>query len=327
MDPLSGVVALLRPRAILSQPNRMPEASAKPAMSQLVVSGPITGRGSWGVAYAGYEAPSFCLVLTGRCWFAIEDSEPRLLERGDFILLPSTPACKLYTAPDARFEPARPLVTNVRHGDPKGAPDFRMLGGTFEIERVSAALWLQLLPQIIHVRSSEHNTNRLATIIDLFIDECTAERPGREMILEYLLRIMLVECLRRRESSEEPLPAGLLAGLHDPAIANALRAMHSEVRYGWTVAELAKRAGMSRSSFAEHFTRTVGCAPVEYLTRWRMSLAQDALSRGEASLTRIAHDVGYESVSAFNTAFRRRTGCSPGLFARTQRIGRLTQTA
>jgi len=115
------------------------------------------------------------------------------------------------------------------------------------------------------------------------------------------------------------LRPGLIAGLRDAAIAGALRAMHSDVRYGWTVGELAKHAGMSRSSFAARFVTTVGCAPMEYLSRWRMSLAQDTLSRGRKSLDQLAEEVGYESASAFSTAFRRRSGYTPGAFARIAR--------
>jgi AraC-like DNA-binding protein len=102
-------------------------------------------------------------------------------------------------------------------------------------------------------------------------------------------------------------------------LAGVLRAVHSDVQAGWTVAELAKRAGMSRSAFAARFGQTVGCAPIEYVARWRMALAQNALSRGGVSLDHLATEVGYESASAFSTAFRRRIGCSPGVFARAHR--------
>jgi len=98
-----------------------------------------------------------------------------------------------------------------------------------------------------------------------------------------------------------------------------LRAMHSDVRNDWSVAGLATLAGMSRSAFAARFAATVGCAPLSYLSRWRMAMAQDALSRGGKSLDRIAEETGYDSTSAFSTAFRRRVGCSPGAFARARR--------
>ena len=174
-----------------------------------------------------------------------------------------------------------------------------------------------MLPGLIHIRASEGGTGRLNRVVALMMEECGSERPGRDMILERLLEIMLVECLRSPGIGEEALPAGLLAGMRDPVLARVLRAMHADVRAGWTVAALAKLAGMSRSAFAARFGAAVGCGPIEYLLRWRMALAQDALSRGARPLERLAEEIGYESASAFSTAFRRRVGCSPGAFARS----------
>ena len=241
------------------------------------------------------------------------------LDRGDFVLLPSTPAFALSSQPGADCVHRDPTDTGVRHGEQEGEPDFRMLGGAFRIEMVNAPLLLALLPGMIHIRSSEGGTGRLSRIIDLIMEECASDHPGREMILQRLLEVMLVESLRWRGLGEDALPAGLLSGMRDPVLARVLRAMHSDVRAGWTVAELAKLAGMSRSAFAARFGETLGCAPIEYLSRWRMALAQDALSRGGKSLDRLADEIGYESASAFSTAFRRRVGCSPGMFARSRR--------
>jgi AraC-like DNA-binding protein len=194
-----------------------------------------------------------------------------------------------------------------------------MLGGAFRLDPVNASLVLALLPDMVHIRRSDGDTMRLAHVVHLIMDECAADRPGKEMVLQRLLDVMLVECLRRPSVSQGTLPAGLLAGMRDPALARTLRAMHSDVRARWTVAALAKLAGMSRSAFAARFSDTLGCAPMEYLLRWRMTLAQDALSRGAKSLDRLAEEIGYESASAFSTAFRRRLGCAPGAFARSRR--------
>lgn len=298
MDPLTDIIALLRPHAAFSKP--------------------ITGRGRWGVRYAAYELPSFCIVLDGQCWLTLEGDSPLLLERGDYLLLPFTPPFTMVSEPGADCAQGIPSAKGVRHGDPEGAPDFHMIGGTFQIELLNATLF-GLMFEKIHIRSAECDTSRLTRLIDLIMDEYAAERPGRDMILDRFLEVMLVESLRWRSLSPESAPAGLLAGMRDAQIAAALRAMHSNVRHGWTVAELAKHAGMSRSAFATRFAATIGCAPMEYLARWRMSLAQDALSRGAKSLDHLAEEIGYESASAFSTAFRRRLGCAPGAFARSRR--------
>ncbi len=300
MDPLSDLIDLLRAHATLSKP--------------------ISGRGRWGVRYAAYKQPGFAFVLEGHCWLALDGDEPVLLERGNFVLLPATPAFALFSHPDVACQLVEPSEKPVRHGDPEGEPDLEMLGGAFRIEPLNAALLKGLLPRMIHVRATESDTTRLARLVHLLREECEADQPGREMILQRLLEVILVECLRRPGIEAGTLPAGLLAGLRDPALASALRAIHQDVRGGWTVADLARRAGMSRSAFAARFTQALGCAPMEYLARWRMALAQDALGRGPQSLDRLAEQIGYESASAFSTAFRRRFGCAPGAFARARRM-------
>jgi Cupin len=111
VDPLSGLSALLRPHAAFSKA--------------------ITGRGSWAVEYAPYGLPGFAIVLKGRFWFAAEDAAPVLLERGDFLLLPATPAFRLFSHPDAPCIRGLPSANAVRYGDPEGEPDFQMLGDHF----------------------------------------------------------------------------------------------------------------------------------------------------------------------------------------------------
>lgn len=297
MDPLSDIIALLRPNTAISKP--------------------ITGRGRWGVRYAAYDAPGFTIILKGECWISFEGQEPLRFEKGDFLLLPSTPAFTLSSHPDIECEPRSPTDMAVRHGDPEGDADFESLGGAFLIEQVNAPLLLALLPRMIHIPASESRTGRLHRTIELIMQECASEEPGKEMVLQRMLEVLLIEALRGRGIAADEVQAGLLNGMRDPALARVLRAMHADVRADWTVAGLAKIAGLSRSGFAARFAEILGCGPIEYLARWRMALAKDALIRGAKTLDRIADEIGYESASAFSTAFRKRLGCSPGKFART----------
>jgi AraC-like DNA-binding protein len=129
------------------------------------------------------------------------------------------------------------------------------------------------------------------------------------------MELTLLEVLRSEAPGLSPGTKGLLFGLADPVIAQALSAMHGEVTRVWTVAGLAKLCGVSRSTFATRFRAVMGVGPIEYLTDWRIALAKDELSRGTKTVGEIAMSVGFHSSSAFSTAFTRVAGCSPKRFA------------
>jgi AraC-like DNA-binding protein len=296
MDPLSDIVALLRPTAAVSKP--------------------ISGRGRWGVCYDAHPAPGFTIVLSGEAWVTFQGDAPLRLASGDFLLVPTTPAFSLSSEPGMACVPTVPSVAPVRHGDPDGPPDFVALGGSFVYERVNAPLLLGLLPGLIHIPATQGRSSRFRRLIDLLSEECAADFPGKDLILSRMLEVLLVEALRWHGSGGASVPAGLLKGMGDPGLMRALGVMHGDVRANRTVADLAAVAGMSRSAFAARFSDLLGCAPMEYLARWRMGLAKDALRRGEKSQERIAEEIGYESASAFSTAFRKRLGMAPGRFAR-----------
>jgi AraC-like DNA-binding protein len=300
VDPLSDIVALLRPKAAIAKP--------------------ISGRGQWGVRYSSYDAPGFTVVLTGEAWVTLGDRKPLQIAEGDFLLLPTTPAFSLCNERDIPCIPAEPLAEAVRHGEQQGEPDFEALGGSFSIERVNGPLLLALLPDAIHIPASAGRGTRFGRMIELLSEECAADYPGKELIIQRLLETLLVEALRWGIIGKTAASAGLLNGLRDPAMARALHAIHEDVRTRWTVSDLAGIAGMSRSGFAARFNEIVGYAPIEYLARWRIAIAKQALLSGAKSLDRIADEIGYESASAFSTAFSKRVGCSPGRFARRHAV-------
>ena len=212
--------------------------------------------------------------------------------------------------------PVAPRNEAVRHGEQEGEPDFVAMGGSFTFERVNAPLLLSLLPRQIYIPASEGRATRFGRLIELLAEECATDYPGKELIIQRMLEVLLVEALRWHSIEGQGVTAGLLNGMKDSSLVRAIQAMHSDVRANWTVAGLASIAGMSRSAFSARFCETIGCAPIEYLARWRMALAKDALVSGVKTLDRIAADIGYESASAFSTAFRKRLGCPPGQFAR-----------
>lgn len=296
-DPLAQVIALLRPRAVFSKG--------------------IGGAGPWAVSYSDFGHPGFCAVLEGRCRLAVAGEPPVLLEEGDFVLLPTTPAFTLSSVEAARPRRIDPKAAQtpdeeVRHGRADGPADVRLRGGYFVFDCPDAALLVSLLPAMIHI----HGDERLATLVRLFGAEAGQRRAGRDLVLERLVEVLLIEALRTTQGTAAP--AGLLRGLADARVAEALRRMHADPERSWTVAELAKEAGLSRSAFFGRFTRSVGLRPMEYLLAWRMALAKDLLRKGSVTLEEVARRVGYGSASTFSTAFSRHAGQPPGRFARAR---------
>lgn len=294
-DPLSEVISLLRPRAVFTKG--------------------ISGAGRWGVRYTDFGHPSFAVVIEGSCRLAVDGQSELVLEAGDFILLPATPGFTM-----SGFEPVDPDVIDphsaasareeVRHGRQDGPPDVRLLGGYFVFDSADSGLLVSLLPEQVHVRGVE----RLSVLVKLLIDEAARQRPGHDLVLIRLVEILLVEALRLTEAQDAP--AGLLRGLGDPRLAEAIRRMHADPARPWTIVQLAREAALSRSAFFERFARSVGVPPMEYLLAWRMALAKDLLRRADIDIAEVAERVGYGSASTFSTAFSRHVGQPPGRYAR-----------
>ena len=173
------------------------------------------------------------------------------------------------------------------------------------------------MPLTIHLHEAE-DRDALRWCILQMITEMQAGRPGGALAARHLAHLMLLRAFRLHLSRQAGDRVGVLYALADPQLARAIEAMHAYPAHRWTVAELASRAGLSRSIFAKRFRERVGESPIGYLAQWRMMLARDRLMTGREPLGTIATALGYDSENAFNTAFRRLTGCSPRRYARSR---------
>jgi AraC-like DNA-binding protein len=293
IDPLAEVVTLLQPGATLSKL--------------------VSARGPWRVRRSEAGQVFYCVVLDGTCRLAAAGQEPIPLHKGDFVLVPSA-----YDLTASSLEPpvkdtvpvARPNG-EFRLGVQRGQPDVRMLIGHCTFGSPDAALLVSLLPRLVHLR----NQRRLGTLVRLLREESLERRPARDIILARLLEVLLIEAFRSTAGTEAS--SGLLRGLADERLAAAIRRLHEQPTKPWTVAQLAKEAGLSRSTFFERFSHAVGVAPMEYLLGWRMALAKDLLRRRDMSVGEVAEHVGYSSASTFSVAFTRHVGLPPKRYART----------
>jgi AraC-like DNA-binding protein len=308
MDALAALVTLLRPQAVLSKV--------------------VHGAGRWGVRYTAFSGPSFGLVLKGSCWLAPDGEAPFVLETGDFVLFPATPGFTMASDPEVAPQPidaaasAAAQVAEMVHGDAAQEPAVSLLGGYFAFDPINAPMLVDLLPRMLLIRASDPAMASVAPVVALVKRETQEQRAGQSLVLARLADVLLVEALR--SAPTEAHTTGLLAGLRDPQLAAALRAIHTRTADAWTLASLAREAGMSRSSFADRFARVIGATPLNYLLQWRMAVAKDMLVREQMSVQETAFAVGYRSASGFSTAFARETGSPPREFVDSRRRAGIT---
>lgn len=149
----------------------------------------------------------------------------------------------------------------------------------------------------------------LGPTVSLLFDEAFGEQPGRQTAVDRLAEYFVV-LLFRAAIRERLVKGGILTGLADARLAKAIAAMHREPEREWSLEQFAVEAGMSRARFAAHFRLVVGTTPFDYLTDWRIGVAQGLLKRGEP-LKLVAPAVGFQSSTAFTRAFAVRTGLTP----------------
>jgi AraC-like DNA-binding protein len=299
MDPLSDVLSLLKPRSYMFR-------------------GFDVG-GNWSIQFPRHEGIKSYAVVSGRCWLSVEGvPDPVRLEAGDCFLLPRGRPFRL--ASDLALTPvdAQTFFSTAPHGAVatcNGGGDFFGVGGYFAFAGDHAGILLGVLPPIVHIRK-ESDKAALRWSMDQMMQELREPQPGGFLVAQHLAHMMLVQALRLHLAEGLKGGVGWLFALADKQMGAAINAMHGEPAHRWTLQGLAERAGMSRSSFALKFKETVGASPMDYLTRWRMLLAGDRLANSGDSVSAIALSLGYESESAFGTAFRRVMGCAPRQYGR-----------
>jgi AraC-like DNA-binding protein len=305
MDPLSELLALLRPRGALS--------------SRL-----DAGR-EWSIQFGDQHLQIKCyVILSGECWLAVDDIENVVhLEQGDCFVLPSGRPFRLASDLALRSVSASSIYHGVRPGGAvtvNGGGSFSLVGSRFIVDGKHADMLLALLPPIVHLRK-ESDQSALRWSLERMMQELREGQPGGYLIAQdlahmILAHMILVHALRVHLAEGLGQGTGWFFALADKQLSQAISAMHADPARRWTLRELGAQAGMSRSVFALRFKEVVGEAPMQYLSRWRMLLACDRLEHASDPISAIAEALGYELESAFSTAFKRVIGCSPRQYCR-----------
>ena len=301
MDPLSDVLSLLRIRNYHSAT--------------------LSLGGDWAFTFPKREGIKFTAVVKGSCWLLVDgEQQPQRLHQGDCFLMTRGMPFSLYS------DISQPVMNSDGHFKTLaadelalhyGGDDVQLVGGRFDFSGVPTQLLLSSLPSLVHVQANEPQASLLRWALERFTTELQQKRPGRSLMNEHLAHLMLVEVLRTHLATLDSTGIGWFYGLADRNLCIALSAIHATPAHRWSVQELAQLASMSRSAFALRFKQVVGAAPMEYLTYWRMLLASDRLKNTDDSVSTIAFSLGYESESAFSTAFKRVMSQSPRHYQRT----------
>lgn len=262
--------------------------------------------GNWAVDTSGQRAVTFHLIESGDSWLLLDDAPPRRLRPGDFVLFPRD--AKHLVASSEKL-PEGLVVNEIPDYDPE-LPITEMICGYFEFQ--SPIVWplLDGLPDalVIDLHGSPFGETR--ALLQLLIGEAKGEHPGRAAVIDLLVEVLFVHALRSYIA--DGASEGLLRLFAEPRLGKALSRLHADPGRRWSVADLAAEAGMSRASFSEKFREAVDDTPMNYLGKWRMQVAIDALTTTEQSVAQIAEDVGYGSEAAFRNAFRQIVGRTPG---------------
>lgn len=273
----------------------------------------LDAGGDWAINFPAYDGIKFNAVLKGQCWVKNPDDESFLVKAGDCVLL--TRGKPFIAATDLNLptvESSTVFDMNVgKISILNGGGDFFLIGISFDFEGDTWGMLTSALPSFVHLKNISNQVSVLKWAIEQLSLELKEETLGSELMISHLAQIMLLQVLRFWLGPGQNRYTGWLAALSDHRLIKSINAIHEKPTHSWTVAELAAIAGMSRTTFTQHFTKVVGHSPFNYLTNWRMQLAADMLLRSERKIINIAFAVGYQSEAAFSTAFKRRFGFSP----------------
>lgn len=291
MDPLSEVLSLLNVRS--ARCTRF-EAS-----------------GRWSYRFPAKPAFKFGAVVHGDCWIDFGDEQRHQLAAGDCFLLANAPDYVL--ANDDQEPPEDGIAAfdwaqsdTARHkGD-----ETVLIAGTFSFEASDSELLLGSLPRFLLIPFGNASADVVRSTLRILDTEIRGTQVGSAVLTDRLVDVLLVQVLRAALDQESGDSFGWISALADPRIGKAIGLIHGDVAYPWCLDTLAVSVAMSRSAFSRRFKSIVGLAPLDYLLRWRMRLARQALRRG-STVAAVAAQVGYSSESAFGHAFKRIYGNAP----------------
>jgi AraC-like DNA-binding protein len=264
---------------------------------------------------------AYHVITEGRCFGNIIGEAPITVEAGEVIVFTKGDPHVMSSSPGMRADPPPPgaldgvtasqLPFYLTFGS-DGPVATKLVCGYFACDARPFNPLLDSLPRVIKSGDPQgSDPGWLGQFIRLATMESTDKRAGGESVLAKLSELMFIEVIRRHLAALPPEQAGWLAGLRDPFVGKGLSLLHAAPAQDWTIEELAKQVGLSRSVLAERFSDLVGIPPMQYLANWRMQIATGLLSGGNSNIATVAAEIGYASEAAFSRAFKKMVGVPP----------------
>jgi AraC-like DNA-binding protein len=265
-------------------------------------------------------------LTEGRAYARLPEGRREELTAGDIVIFPHGDAHFLGNgSPEKPVDSFQTFAKNITQGLKVarfggGGEITRFVCGFIACEPRLSQVFLAGLPKILKVHvANEPSGQWLENSIRFSVAEVSGSNAGSGLVLAKLSEVLFVETLRRYISALPPGEIGWLAGARDPIVGQALALLHKEPAHPWTISNLARRVGLSRTQLAERFRHFVGESPMAYLAQWRLKLGAEILQSTDNSVAEVAAAVGYGSEAAFNRAFRREFDCPPAQFRRNRK--------
>ncbi|MFX0576758.1 cupin domain-containing protein [Nocardia nepalensis] len=251
------------------------------------------------------------IVEQGAIQLRLPDTDaPLVLGPGDLVLLARGDAHAMCVGAGAIARPLRDSDCFRTEGELAHPDAPRWVTGTFAVQDAIAGPLLSVLPPVLHISAASADREWLAVSTRLLLAEVAVANPGAAVMISRILDLLFIHSLRTWFASNAASPGWLTAAM-DPALGPVLAAIHRDPGAAWTVTALAADAKMSRSAFAERFTRRLGTAPAAYVAERRLDHAAHLLRSTADPVSRIGQAAGYSSDAAFSRAFQRRFGAPP----------------
>jgi AraC-like DNA-binding protein len=253
-----------------------------------------------------------------------EDEEDLVLGAGEVVLLPRNDlhlmGSDLSLPPVAGSDIIQPPkdggLFSIHHGGTGACT--RLVCGFLGCNSAEGNPVISTLPRLLKLNLEQGGAAEwIRSTFRYAAEEIAAGRPGSETVLAKLSELLFVETVRRYAEALPDGQTGWLAGLRDPYVARALALLHRDITRAWTVDDLGREVGLSRSALADRFIRLIGVPPMHYLANWRMQAATQKLRNTSASLAQVAEIVGYNSEAAFSRAFKKAVGTAPARWRRS----------